>query len=410
MKDYGRKHYTDYQYRDWMRAIPAKSIWNPILERHPGQAEFSGRRLTKTSLEKAIADYIKQSERKKPYLDRGFVQMEDDWEGPPGGFSPPSLPNFDQPWNTSPPGSTLTPWTVIFDLISSSCWCKDDTRDFEISGTHPIYGLGISLQEPGTGIIIDGGLGTNTVFGRITGGPDEVGDVNFTGFMTTSTGISGNSNYLMPECRDCDLCPGIDPLVAGSNPETISQSGSETILVVDGLGPFNWSVSGSGFTLDEAVTELRSNTLNAAVDACGTATITVTDACDDEVEIQVRCIQDSDWVLKSSTCVMPGASTEGDGKTIIIGGSKQVQTWKPSGGGSCGTTIHHPCEAGDTFCISTIEVCVDFNCDELTGISGSTQIEDTCCNSPCSPPIGGTICSFWSGTPNDVLYYEWECI
>jgi len=343
MKDYSRKHYTDYQYRDWMRAIPAKSIWNPILERHLGQAEFSSRRLTKTSLEKAIADYIKQSERKKPWKSRGFTQMEDDWEGPPGGFTPRDPEDvqfhYDYPWDI--PGSS--PWTVVFDLISTSCWCSNEERPFEVSGTHPIYSLGISLIEPGTNIVIDGGFGTPTVYGKITGGPDEKGDVNFTAGMTTSGGISGSSNYLMPECRDCDNCIGVDPLTAGSNPETIAQNGSEAIVVVDGGGDFTWSISGVGigFSLQHATTSGRSNTLNAGASSCGTAIITVTDQCEGEVSFEVRGLSDSAWVQKSATCVMGGGSTEGDGQNRIIGGKKQWQDWHGAGGGSCLHPVWH---------------------------------------------------------------------
>jgi hypothetical protein len=411
MKDYSRKHYTDYQYNDWLRSTPSKAIWNSILSQNTGYGEYSLNKSNKSSLSRAIASYLKQSEKKKPYRDRGFIQMEDDWEGPPGFPSDPQdQRKYDNIWSFPEFG----PWTVIFDLISTSCWCKEEEREFEVSGTHPIYSLGISLQEAGTGIIIDAGIGTNTVSGRIIAGPEEVGDVNFTGSMRTSTGISGTSNYLMAECRDCEECEGVDPLTPGSNPETIAQSGQETIQVIDGQENFHWSVSGSGFSMDEAETVGRSNTLIAGPDACGTATITVTDNCNDSIEIQVRSLSDSAWILKTTTCVSPGAATEGDAETRVVGGQKQWQDYHGSGGGGCfffaagyDDACDDPCSAS----WSPITECIIFDCPALTGNPAAFKASAAgCCNVPCSSGgFNGTNCAHYSGS-GGVKYYEWECI
>jgi hypothetical protein len=283
-----------------------------------------------------------------------------------------------------------------------------------INGTHPIYSIGISLNEAGTSIEVDGGFGTNELFGRITGGPEEIGDVNFTAGMTTSTGISGSDNYLMPECRDCDECIDIEPLAPGSNPETIAQGGSETILIVNGKEDFNWSVSGSGFTMEDSVTSGRSNTLHADADACGTAIITVTDICDGDITIEVRSLGDSRWVQKTTTCVMPGGSTEGDGKTQITGGRKQTQAWHGAGGSACNPPPNQGCAHFAPDCVTRPQpVCIAFNCPELTGNPDAFESGGPacCCSIPCNPE-GNLVAAFMSNNSlfgDDLAYFEWEC-
>jgi len=88
--------------------------------------------------------------------------------------------------------------------------------------------------------------------------------------------------------------------------ETIVQSSTAVVYITGGIGPFEWEVTGTGFTMEEAVTAIyvRTNTLIADAGACGTATIVVTDtaplcagseasllitdACDEELSINLR--------------------------------------------------------------------------------------------------------------------------
>ena len=344
MKDYSRKHYTDYQYQDWLRATPSKAVWNSILSQNTGYGEFSVNKHRKSSLASSISLYLKQSERKKPYVKGEFLAMEEDWEGPVGGFTPrrPEYPSFDQPWNTGdPPGGG--PWSVIFDLEVDGCWCNGETKSFTANGTHPITSLSISLQEAGTEINITGGIGTNSVKGTLTA-VNESGNVNFTASMTSSGGVPGSSNDLVYECGNCDLCDITDDMTAGSNPETISPSSTEGLSVVDGVGPYAWTVSGTDFTLAYATTSTGVNGLIAGANACGSATITVTDSCETVVVIFVRSTSvDSEWVLVSATCVIPGVPTEGDGRTRIVGNKKQYQYWHLWGASSNPPAINASC-------------------------------------------------------------------
>lgn len=96
-----------------------------------------------------------------------------------------------------------------------------------------------------------------------------------------------------PDCTACGAIAWDDDTSA----DTVAQSGNCTVAITDtdACGPYSWSVSGSGFTLDNATTSGLTNTLNAAADACGSAEVTVTDICSNEVVGYVRCGSDGRW-------------------------------------------------------------------------------------------------------------------
>jgi len=73
------------------------------------------------------------------------------------------------------------------------------------------------------------------------------------------------------------------------DPPTIDRNTSKTISVIGGIPPYTWSVSGTGFNLEETETQGLSNALIADDTACGTAKITVTDASGKTTIFKVRC-------------------------------------------------------------------------------------------------------------------------
>jgi len=92
--------------------------------------------------------------------------------------------------------------------------------------------------------------------------------------------------------------PGTDPCA--------SSSSTKTITVTGGVSPYTWAVSGTGFCLDYATTEGKSNVLRADSSACGTAKITITDYCGNVAICYVRST-DGQWVLQTSKeCWFPG--------------------------------------------------------------------------------------------------------
>jgi len=77
----------------------------------------------------------------------------------------------------------------------------------------------------------------------------------------------------------------------GYNPDLISASESVNIEVYEGCTPFDWEVSGSDYSFANAQTAGRINVLTAIADPSDApATITVTDACSEEVTGNVNKI------------------------------------------------------------------------------------------------------------------------
>jgi len=100
---------------------------------------------------------------------------------------------------------------------------------------------------------------------------------------------------------ECDTCEE-DPSMAwdtDTSAETVARNASVTVAVIGINTSFTWSVSGTGFTLDNETTTGLTNTLNADDTACGSATITVTGCDDTSVTGYVRCTTGAwgDWVV-----------------------------------------------------------------------------------------------------------------
>jgi len=201
MKDYSRKNYSDKQYKDWMRTTTSKSIFNRILENSTGLGEFSNNKSNKTSLSRAVAAFLKQSEFKKPYNGLDFKEMEEDWEGPPGL----SNHGFDQPWNMQIPWIPVSspPLTAIFDAESDSVWCKSSYLPIIITGTNPITLLTITFAASGAALSNIVGYGTNTVTATLKVGSSQTGFVTIEASMLAANGLIGSSNVNLFEGDDC---------------------------------------------------------------------------------------------------------------------------------------------------------------------------------------------------------------
>lgn len=108
-------------------------------------------------------------------------------------------------------------------------------------------------------------------------------------------------------------CENAEPFVwdDATSAETVSQSGSVVVAVLGGKGPFTWSISGgTGITLGKSETSSRYNTVHATASACGAATITVTDSCDEATAGDVRVAQNSSWQeITPYQCVVSGNYT-----------------------------------------------------------------------------------------------------
>jgi hypothetical protein len=236
MKDYSRKPYTNYQYRDWMKNVTSKSVFNQILEQHSGFGEFSNNRASKTSLDRAVSHFLRQSEFKKPYNSPDFKEMEEDWEGPPGF----RLNNrFDQPWNMQPPwvpGPSAEPTTTIFDAEVEGGWCEDSTKNITITGTHPIYEIVITWGD-GASLSNIIGYGFNEVTCDLEVG-EYSGFVTIEVIMTSSEGVEGDSNVNVFEDNEC--CMYDEPFNLYGNKGTSLRNNGQT-WAESGQSPGSWA-------------------------------------------------------------------------------------------------------------------------------------------------------------------------
>jgi len=174
------------------------------------------------------------------------------------------------------------------------------------------YGIGSGQTEPVvlfrdglTDIYIDtdGSLKESNDGDVITTTQGKSWNIGESYYVVNTPGSSGN--FYVNGVIDEVLC-GDDSGIAWdsvTSAETIARSDSASVAITDSVGygfPYAWSVSGTGFTLDNAQTDGLTNTLNADASACGTATITVT-GCDGTVVTgEVRCTTGK-WVTHT-TC------------------------------------------------------------------------------------------------------------
>jgi len=179
------------------------------------------------------------------------------------------------------------------------------------------------------------------------------------------------------ECESCD-----DSGIAWdsvNSAETIARpngdGGTAAVYITDSLGtggPYTWSVSGTGFTLNSTQTEGLSNTLNADGGSCGSATIKVTGCAETVVTGYVRSTEGS-WGAWQEVCV-DCASADNFPCTIIEGNIRYYTGvgcicpeasntcplyccgfWQGCGVEPCGD-CQFPCHCGTGSCVGVIRV------------------------------------------------------
>lgn len=130
------------------------------------------------------------------------------------------------------------------------------------------------------------------------------GDCDNKGAGEGTQTVSGN--YIYPPGYECTEDPDLIYDTVNSA-ETIDRNGSAALVVIGNNGPFIWSVSGTGFTLEnEGQPTGPTNTLYADGLACGAATITVTGCDGKEVKGFVRCTT-GQWGPTQDGCVLSGS-------------------------------------------------------------------------------------------------------
>ena len=147
-------------------------------------------------------------------------------------------------------------------------------------------------------------------------------DTTYIGFGVMD--ICGNTDLGEADILICCDEGGHDELEFDSDAtsDTIVKSTTTPVYFKGGCSPYEWSVSGTGFTLENSTTTGLSNTLIAGSTACGTATITCTDKCGHTADGEVRCTSGS-WTLRTTVSVdhisYGGCTSHPENQVVEIG-------------------------------------------------------------------------------------------
>lgn len=131
------------------------------------------------------------------------------------------------------------------------------------------------------------------------------------------------------------------------NPEEIDPGTSVQLYVEEGIPPFSWSVTGSGFTLSQYGTQEPSNTLTAGSEVCGSVVVDVTDGSGARVSGSLRVPNRGRWVLMvDESCadidLEPGQCNCTNCSLVVRGGYRYQDCWW---GGTRPARYHGPyCE------------------------------------------------------------------
>jgi hypothetical protein len=166
------------------------------------------------------------------------------------------------------------------------------------------------------------------------------------------------------------------------NPEEILPNGSVSVNVIGGWKNFSWSVSGNDFwfdsehTLTSIETVSRTVTVYAGSNACGAATISVTDSRNVSATGSLRCTNGKWSDYHWNECILPGEMY-----TSIVEGSTWVTFGRTKGKYRQDQATH-------------IRYIHNQDCNYCGYFCGSGD--------GCSPAIGCQVClsgSYWTNWP-----------
>jgi len=422
--DWSKKFYkTTRNFPDHVDQLTNKTIWNRVLNRFPNLAEFFRTGKGKedlTTLERSMREFIIQSEFIKPYaFSTPYVENEDVWPVPPGGFPPPDPPPPDPGGEgETDPGPYPPEDFICHAVLRTGCWCEDDNngQDFVITGTYPIESIEV-LFHTNAVVKVTAGLGTRRVEGIVKASKHVIQSIPIKVWMTHPLGTACWMNLFIYPCSEKQCCEERPIDCDEDNQTTIGGSSSVELLFTGGKKKYTYTVTGSGFWLDSghSITEKTSKSRKVIVytdaAACGPGIVSVEDSCNSEAECEILCTNGV-WDFKGAGCIAPGAddvpSTCFAGQVCerIDGDVKQQDRYGSVSGnsGSCSIT---PC---DTKCPSVDECILFDHCG--SGASVLNKNNMICCWIPCTADPGSylvdqVLCyNHSAGYPR---YWLWEC-
>jgi len=299
-KSYGRKPYVvvnseNDTYNDMMTTIPRRAMLDQRLE--------------------------KKSQFDKPYLEDGnYSDMEYGQAPTVPSFSNPkfNFPSFPGPVPTDLELPTAWGWPPCMLTLNGPTYCIKcaEDKDF-VSQGHLDFVILRDGYFPGGIMEAQGIASANTTiylnrsaYGNLDrsrageikinepAGGWNVGDILEA--VTKCKDEEGNeivgcTGKVRIFCRDkdCDCCtaPGYVAMTldADNTDDTIDSSTPATVTVKDGCGPYNWSVSGTGYSIvPNGSSDLLAATVSVVGGTCGveyapTCVVTITDDCSTSV-------------------------------------------------------------------------------------------------------------------------------
>lgn len=279
----------------------------------------------------------KESEFEKPYLDddRGRMHSDPSWpDWPPFPNIPPwpPLPPFDGPV-PGLPGCGILCYPPGGNDCEEPIWC------------HPGIWCGSDIGCTLCTWIVEGATSGYTP--HLSGVGSWGIDVWINSDLVEEDGKALVKICMTDPCGNvccseesvtCKKCPPDTVVSWDSNlsSATIGRSTSVKVYVKDGLGPYSWEVTGTGFTMGSPQTGGVQGFLQSDATACGTATITVTDFCGDVTTGKVRCTF-GEWIIQDYANAMPTnpdptkCSTGRSGSGCLIGPWETIigeERWK----------------------------------------------------------------------------------
>jgi len=364
------------------------------------------------------AGLLPWSEFEKPYWEDSYEEMEYFmWNWP--GFAPWRWElNFDNPslpTSLQDSGGGL----LVFECQVYGGFCPGETRCVTIDCSHPVTGVQFSQSYFEREFSLSLASPTSLC---ITADEDAGGGVEVDIFMRTEGGVVGsNDDILIGTAQDCEDCDTADPLTFDEDtlPSTVADSTNYRLEILDGVGPFSWSVSAPDspdVSLQWAGGSRRYNYLQV-VDGCGSINVTVIDSCGTTAVAALRSV-DGSWTLcqgvgrGGSNCECGGAGTDIEGPTYLTDSGDEFEfgsggrTWKLD------RTASNDCDG-----LGFPSCCKDQNPDcspssecYPSGAAGATcsGITEPCYND-CGSKGATPICGTTVRTGDSVAMYLWIC-
>ena len=213
------------------------------------------------------------------------------------------------------------------------------------------------------------------------------GDPCFQGFSTMTGSVQYDESWLL----ECDA----------NDPEEIDPGESITISVKGGRPIYLWSVIGNGFSLEYDETQGLSNILHTDSDACGRATITVSDKSGKEgastVICSVICGPESnlEWDLQNPGGIVPNSQI-----TLTVLDGRAPFTWKLTQGNDKGFSLDDTVTGPTSTLTANADIC------------GTAEIKVTdSCSGEVNGSVKAVICTgsyaaddYWEITPYTVPF------